>query len=293
MEGSPRPADAPDAPDSSDAVRTLASLMRGRRTLVLSGAGLSTESGIPDYRGPSSRMRPPRPIRYHEFVGSAEARARYWARSAIGWPRLTEAAPNQGHVAIARLEAAGIVTGVITQNVDSLHQKAGSRNVLELHGSLSDVVCLQCGAREERAVLQERILSLNPQWASGPFRTALTEPDGDAHVEPPPDGSFRVPDCLHCSGMLKPHVTFFGENVPRDRVGKAFAMLARAEVLLVLGSSLAVYSGYRFVERAAQDEKPIAIVNSGPTRGDHVAAVRIEAALGEALPRLAAALGVP
>ncbi len=275
----------------ADGITRLAGLMRGRRVLALSGAGLSTESGIPDYRGPRSTPRTTRPIYYREFVDSPDSRARYWARSAVGWPRVDAALPNAGHMALARMERTNAVIGVITQNVDRLHQKAGSRDVLELHGSLSDVVCLQCGTREERAALQERILSLNPQWADGQFRTALTEPDGDVRVEPPLDGSFRVPNCQRCNGILKPGVTFFGENVPGPRVEQAFAMLSRADVLLVLGSSLAVYSGYRFVARAAQDEKPIAIVNSGPTRGDNVAAVRIEAALGEALQGLAAALG--
>jgi NAD-dependent SIR2 family protein deacetylase len=277
----------------SDGIEQLAGLMRGRRVLALSGAGLSTESGIPDYRGPLSIQRRARPISYREFVDNPASRARYWARSAVGWPHVEAARPNAGHEALARMERANAVIGVITQNVDRLHQKAGSRSVLELHGSLSEVVCLQCGAREERTALQERILSLNPRWARGPFRTALTEPDGDARVQPPADGSFVVPDCLHCGGILKPDVTFFGENVPRARVELAFAMLATAEMLLVLGSSLAVYSGYRFVERSARDEKPIAIVNSGSTRGDRVAAVRIDAALGEALPRLAAALDAP
>ncbi len=273
-----------------DGITRLAGLMRGAQVLVLSGAGLSTESGIPDYRGPLSIQRRTRPIYYREFVDNPATRARYWARSAVGWPHVVSAQPNAGHEALARMERANVVIGVITQNVDSLHQKAGSRAVLELHGSLTDVVCLQCGAGEDRAALQERILSLNPHWASGPFRTALTEPDGDARVEPPSDGSFRVPECLHCGGILKPRVTFFGENVPPDRVGKAFALLARAEVLLVLGSSLAVYSGYRFVERAARESKPVAIINLGPCRGDPLATIRIEAILGEALPLLAAAL---
>ncbi len=191
------------------------------------------------------------------------------------------------------MERLGVITGVVTQNVDRLHQAAGSRDVLELHGSLHDVVCLTCGAREERALLQERILSLNPLWAVGPFKTASMEPDGDARVEPPSDGSFQVPQCLRCGGILKPDVTFFGENVPRAKVERAFAMLGQAEVLLVLGSSLAVYSGYRFVLQAGEDHKPVAIINRGPTRGDPAASVRIEAMLGETLPRLAEALGAP
>ena len=284
MESPPRSADTPEA------VRSLASLMRGRRTLVLSGAGISTESGIPDYRGPRSIPRRTHPIYYKEFVESPASRARYWARSVVGWPHVAAARPNAGHEALARMEQSGLIIGVITQNVDGLHQAAGSRSVLELHGSLSEVVCLQCGAREDRAALQGRILSQNASWADGPFRTASAEPDGDARLEPPSDGPFRVPDCLRCGGILKPDVIFFGENVPRARVEQALAMLGQADVLLVVGSSLAVYSGYRFVVQAVQEEKPVAIVNGGPTRGDAVAVVRIEAALGEALPRLAEAL---
>jgi NAD-dependent deacetylase sirtuin 4 len=272
-------------------IEELARLIKGRGVVALSGAGLSTESGIPDYRGPRSIRRQGRPLYYHEFVDKPAMRARYWARSAVGWPRVSSALPNAGHNALAALEASRAIVGVITQNVDGLHQAGGSRNVLELHGSLAEVVCLSCGTREGRAAVQGRILSLNPQWADGPFLAAAAEPDGDARLEPPSDGSFRVPDCLRCGGILKPDVIFFGENVPRARVEAAFAMLAEAEVLLVVGSSLAVYSGYRFVTQAAQDGKPVAIVNSGPTRGDPVATVRIEAALGEALPLLANALG--
>jgi NAD+-dependent protein deacetylase sirtuin 4 len=272
-------------------VSDLSLLLRGRPVLVLSGAGMSTESGIPDYRGPGSAARRTRPIQYREFLESAAVRARYWARSAAGWPRVAGARPNRGHAALAALEAAGAMTGVITQNVDGLHQAAGSRAVLELHGSLAGVLCLSCGAREERAVLQERILALNHAWAEGPLRAAVAEPDGDARLEPPSDGTFLVPGCLRCGGVLKPDVVFFGENVPRKRVEEAMAMLGRAEVLLVVGSSLAVFSGYRFVAQAVKDGKTVAIVNGGPTRGDPAAAVKIDAALGEALPRLAQALG--
>ncbi len=273
----------------SGGVERLAALMKGKNVLALSGAGLSTESGIPDYRGPRSMQRRTRPIYYKEFVESATARARYWARSTVGWPTVAAARPNAGHVALAGLERAGALSGVITQNVDRLHHAAGS-TVLELHGSLADVVCLACGAVEARSDLQERVLALNPQWAVGVHRAASAEPDGDARVEPPADGSFLIPDCLQCGGMLKPDVTFFGESVPRERVERGFAMLASADVLLVVGSSLAVFSGYRFVVRAVDEGKPVAIVNNGPTRGDPVATVRIDAMLGEALPRLAMAL---
>ncbi|HVO40602.1 MAG TPA: NAD-dependent protein deacetylase [Spirochaetia bacterium] len=277
----------------SDGIELLAALMKGRRVLALSGAGMSTESGIPDYRGPRSVRRRTRPIYYREFVENPASRARYWARSAVGWPHVSAARPNRGHEALARMEGSDAITGVVTQNVDGLHQAAGSVNVLELHGTLAEVVCLSCGTRERRAALQQRILSSNPAWAEGDFRTASAEPDGDARLEPPTDNSFQVPACLHCGGVLKPDVIFFGENVPRARVERAFAMLKEADVLLVVGSSLAIYSGYRFVLQARDDEKPVAIVNQGPTRGDPLAAVRIEAALGDALPRLERSLFLP
>jgi NAD-dependent protein deacetylase/lipoamidase sirtuin 4 len=268
----------------------LAKLMKDGRILALSGAGISTESGIPDYRGPRAARGRAEPIYYQEFMKNPGARAHYWARSAVGWPRVAAARPNAGHVALAKMEIAGVLDGVITQNVDRLHQFAGSRAVVELHGTLDEVVCLDCGARSQRRELQQRILELNPAWADGPFRRAAALPDGDAQIDVPSDGSFRVPACLRCKGVLKPDVTFFGENVPRPRVEQALAMLEGSRVLLVLGTSLAVYSGYRFVVRASQDSKPVAIINRGPCRGDSVAAIRIEAALGEALPRLAAML---
>jgi NAD+-dependent protein deacetylase sirtuin 4 len=279
---------AADAAPRSDGIDALARLVRTGRVVVLSGAGLSTESGIPDYRGPSSRARPPRPITYQQFAGSAEARARYWARSAIGWPRISQAAPNSGHAAIARLEAAGIVLGVITQNVDGLHQAAGSRAVIELHGALAEVVSQTCRTREARTTLQDRIMTVNREWAEDAGRLAASAPDGDAVVDAALIASFHVPVCLRCGGTLKPDVVLFGENVPKGRVEEAFDLLARAQVLLVVGSSLATYSGLRFVTRAVEDGKDVAIVNRGPTRGDEVASLRIEAALGEALPALAA-----
>ncbi|MGA2615428.1 MAG: NAD-dependent protein deacetylase [Spirochaetia bacterium] len=270
-----------------DDIESLAGLIRGRRLIVLSGAGLSTESGIPDYRGPQSAARHAQPISYREFITDPAKRARYWARSAVGWPRVRSARPNAGHASFAGMEQGGVLHGVITQNVDGLHQAAGSRNVVELHGTLAEVVCQDCAAREPRQDLQERILALNPGWAQGPFREAAELPDGDASIDVPSDGSFQIPGCLRCGGVLRPDVVFFGENVPRTRVEQALSLLSEAEVLLVVGSSLAVYSGYRFVVQASQDAKPIAIINLGPCRADPLAAVRVEAALGEALPRLA------
>lgn len=268
-------------------IEALAHLMRGRPTLVLSGAGISTESGIPDYRGPNGSLRTRRPMLYRDFVGSPDARRRYWARSALGWTRVGTAQPNAGHAAVARLELLGFVTGVITQNVDGLHQAAGSIRVLELHGSLAEVRCLSCGTLEMRDHLQARLLEENPAWASA---AAVAAPDGDAEAAVEIVASFSVPACLRCGGVLKPDVVFFGESVPRPRVEAGWKMLAGAEVLLVVGSSLAIFSGLRFVSQAARENKPVAIVNQGETRGDGVAAVRIEGRLGDVLPALVGAL---
>jgi NAD-dependent SIR2 family protein deacetylase len=265
----------------------LVDVLQDRRIVVLSGAGCSTESGIPDYRGPETRRRARNPIQYREFMSDTVTRTRYWARSAIGWPRFTAAQPNDGHRALARMEAAGRVQGIITQNVDRLHQAAGSRCVVELHGALGEVRCLDCEGIEARERFQTRIATLNPGWSA---QDAEIAPDGDAEVAAGAAQAFRVPECAHCEGTLKPNVVFFGENVPRDRVDAAWALLDEAEALLVVGSSLAVYSGYRFVLKAAKEHIPVAIVNLGTTRGDHLAQVRLEGRLGEVLPPLADAL---
>lgn len=273
----------------------LVDALRGRRVVVLAGAGCSTESGIPDYRGGNGRKRGRPPIQYPEFVRSAEGRARYWARSAAGWPRFSAARPNDGHRALARLEAGGVACGLITQNVDGLHQAAGSVAVVELHGSLALVRCLDCGETEPRAELQRRILSLNGAWARvaglhGGSPAARSAPDGDAELPAELVASFRVPGCAACGGVLKPDVVLFGENVPAERVQAAWRMFEAADVLLVVGSSLTVYSGRRFVHRAEQTGVPIAVVNEGPTRADDVACVKVEARLGSVLPRVADAL---
>lgn len=260
--------------------------LRGRRIVALTGAGCSTESGIPDYRGPTTRDRARNPIQYRQFVGSAEGRQRYWSRSVVGWPRMAEARPNRAHQALAQLEHAGLLRGVITQNVDRLHHAAGSRRVVELHGTLAEVVCLGCGERELRAALQDRLLALNPGFR---VRSAALAPDGDAEVVD--TSGFLVPDCLACGGVLKPGVVFFGESVPRPVVDAAFALLEEGDALLVVGSSLAVFSGLRFVRRAARSDVPVAIVNLGPTRGDDHACVRVDGRAGEVLPRLAELLG--
>jgi len=264
-------------------VDELASLLHYRRTVVLSGAGISTESGIPDYRGPQGSLRTRTPIMYREFVQSVEARKRYWARSAAGWARVRDARPNNGHRAIARLESLGAVVGVITQNVDRLHQAAGSRHVLELHGALAEARCMDCGRPEARELLQERLAAANPGWSSLPTEAA---PDGDADVSPGAIAGFFVPGCQHCGGVLRPDVVFFGENVPSERVQEAGRMVDEADVLMVAGSSLTVFSGFRFVQKAVAKGIPVAIINTGQTRGDSLAAIRIDGLLGTVLPEL-------
>ena len=261
----------------------MASLLRSRRTLVLSGAGMSTHSGIPDYRGPTSRQRPRRPIQFREFRDRGEARTRYWARSAVGWPWIDAREPNTAHEAVAVLEEEGFISGVITQNVDGLHQKAGSEQVLELHGTLSEVLCLNCEAVDSRRDFQERLLNQNPRWHE---YSAEIAPDGDAELPREVTESFSVPRCRFCRGELKPNVVFFGESVPKERVSRAWEMLDNAQALLVVGSSLTVYSGFRFVDRAAREGKPVAIANQGETRGDPHATIRIDERLEEALPAL-------
>ena len=261
----------------------LADHLRGARILVLSGAGVSTDSGIPDYRGPSSGGRPPEPMRYQQFVGSDAMRRRYWARSAMGWPTVDAARPNRGHRALVELERAGAVGGVLTQNVDGLHQAAGSRAVLELHGSLAVVRCLSCGRVASRRTLQRRMLERNP---SLPTRMAGIAPDGDADLSSDAVEGFVVPGCDACDGPLKPDVVFFGENVPAVRVAHAWRMYERADVVMVVGSSLTVFSGFRFVRRAAVDGKPVVILNDGPTRGDPLATQKVGGRLGVVLPEL-------
>nr|WP_236667134.1 NAD-dependent protein deacetylase [Nonomuraea sp. K271] len=254
---------------------------------VLSGAGLSTESGIPDYRGPTGRSRRAEPMTYQKFVGSAEARRRYWARSHVGWRQIGDARPNAGHLAVAELERRGLLSGIVTQNVDGLHQAAGARRVIELHGGLDRVVCLSCRERTSRAELERRLREANAGWAA----SGAINPDGDAVLTDAQVSGFRVVDCTGCGGLLKPDVIFFGENVPRTRVDECFGLVAGARALLVLGSSLKVRSGLRFVTRAAELGIPIAIVNQGPTGGDADAALTVDAPLGLTLSGLTAQLG--
>ncbi len=270
-------------------VDALADLLADGNAVVLSGAGLSTDSGIPDYRGATGSLRRHTPMTYQTFTRDPRGRHRYWARSFVGWRRIRAARPNDGHRAVGDLQAAGLVGGVITQNVDGLHQAGGARDVLELHGGLDRTVCLGCGDVADRAALDERLRAANPHF--GP-RTDEINPDGDAELPDEVLDGFVMVGCLACGdGPLKPDVVFFGETVPRDRVEHSFRLVESAGSLVVLGSSLTVMSGYRFVLRAAKLGIPVAIVNVGPTRGDAKADVRVDAPLGVVLPALAARLG--
>ncbi|WP_186132332.1 NAD-dependent protein deacetylase [Burkholderia gladioli] len=262
---------------------------RHPRLFVLTGAGISTDSGIPGYRDRNGQwMRSP-PIQYQEFVGSESARRRYWARSMLGWPVVGRARPNAAHRAIARLGAAGRIGGLVTQNVDGLHQRAGSRGVIELHGGIDGVSCLDCGAHHTRAAIQHTLEADNPALLA---YEAVPLADGDAQLELDTLDGFRVPACPICAGMLKPAVVFFGENVPRERVAAATRALDETDAMLVVGSSLMVYSGYRFCVWAGERGKPVAALNLGRTRADPLLALKVEAACGATLEALLARLGL-
>jgi len=255
--------------------------LAARPLVVLTGAGCSTDSGIPDYRGPNSSARTP--MTYQEFVSGPQARQRYWARSHLGWTRMKGAEPNAGHHALARIDPELL----ITQNVDGLHERAGSRRLVALHGRIADVVCLSCRAVTGRAALHERLAGLNPHFAARHLSVEV-RPDGDVELDDTHD--FVVADCADCGGVLKPHVVFFGENVPADRVQRCYdaveALDATGGALLVVGSSLTVMSGLRFVRRAAKSGTPVVIVNRGTTRGDELAAYRLEEGCSEFLEQL-------
>jgi NAD-dependent deacetylase sirtuin 4 len=253
---------------------------------VLSGAGISTASGIPDYRGEGTAARARNPIQYREFVRHEAARKRYWARSMVGFPRVFHAQPNVAHEVLARFERRGLLSGLITQNVDGLHTSAGSQELVELHGRLREVVCMQCGRVSSRSELQAELEMHNPHVLGN---EALSAPDGDADLEPVL-ADFRMVECAACQGPLKPHVVFFGENVPAQRVEHAYGLLERAQSLLVLGSSLTVFSGFRFVRRARERGQAVAIINLGATRGDEHCDVKIDAHTSEALLALEGAL---
>jgi NAD-dependent deacetylase sirtuin 4 len=276
--------------DEQGALMRLAALLGEGGCVVLTGAGCSTESGIPDYRGAGRPARPNSPIQHGAFLRDPLVRRRYWARATLGWDRFSKARPNRAHRALAALERSGAVTGLITQNVDRLHQAAGSTRVVELHGALADVMCLDCGAREGRAALQPRLLAANPGWLDG---TAASNPDGDADLPAERVANFRVVGCSACGGTLKPGVVFFGGSVAPPVLASAWELFGEATTLLVVGSSLAVFSGFRFARRAAELGLRMAIVNLGPTRADQLApCARVYAPAGEALFRVAERLGI-
>ena len=279
------PQRTPAQPDET--LAAIAQLVDRGDVLVLSGAGISTESGIPDYRGPDGKRRVT-PMQYSEFTGSSGARQRYWARSYVGWQRFTLAQPNDGHHAVAALQRAGRLSGVITQNVDGLHQAAGATEVTELHGSLARVLCLTCGDRTSRRDLDERMRVSNPTFT---VTSNDIRPDGDIGLGDLDVSAFRVPLCLVCGrDTLKPDVVFFGESVPKPLVENCFRLTEQARALLVLGSSLRVMSGYRFVRRAAALDIPVAIITRGSTRGDAEATHQLDAPLGSTLTDLVSRL---
>ncbi|MCW2761411.1 MAG: NAD-dependent protein deacetylase [Marmoricola sp.] len=248
----------------------------GGRVVVLTGAGLSTDSGIPDYRGPGAPVR--MPMTFQEFVATPESQRRYWARAHVGWSRMGSAEPNAGHRALSRLEADGRVSFLITQNVDGLHERAGHQQMVALHGRVSEVICLDCGGRTHRTAMQLLLSEANPGWLQAHTDVAA-RPDGDVDLDE--TTGFVVPGCARCGGRLKPHVVFFGENVPKHRVERCYAALDDADALLVAGSSLTVMSGLRFVRYAARAGLPVVIVNRGVTRGDPLATVKVDAGCSE------------
>ncbi len=274
----------PSIPSDLSAIPELVELLDDKTAAVLTGAGCSTASGIPDYRGPETKDDDHNPIMYNDFVTDPAARRRYWARSAIGWPRIRRAEPNDAHRHLAELERRGRLTGIVTQNVDDLHEAAGCRAVLALHGSLSDVVCLACRTVIDRGDIQRRIERENPGWTDQ--HGGRLAPDGDMELPEEIPPNFRVPHCTDCGGILKPDVVFFGENVAASIVDRAWEIVDDADALLVVGSSLTVYSGFRFVRGADRRGLPVAIVNLGSTRGDDHATLRVEARVGDALGAL-------
>ncbi|MDH3692634.1 MAG: NAD-dependent protein deacetylase [Gammaproteobacteria bacterium] len=258
-------------------------IRRHPRLFVLTGAGCSTESGIPDYRDTDGAWKHRQPIHYQEFVRHPGARQRYWARSMIGWKRVAIAQPNSAHLALVHLEEASVVHQLVTQNVDGLHQRAGSRRVIDLHGRLDTVDCLDCQHRTSRQEFQQSLLEQNADFAG---LDATLVPDGDVDLEDVDFSRFQVPNCAQCAGTLKPSVVFFGESVPPPRVRLAYARLEEADAALVVGSSLMVYSGYRFCRAALQQDKPIVVINLGRTRADNEVTLKVEGQCGEVLSKL-------
>ncbi len=257
------------------------------RLFVLTGAGCSTEAGLADYRDARGEWKRKQPITGQAFQGDAHLRRRYWARSAVGWPAFDRALPARAHQAVRQLQASTHAAHLVTQNVDGLHQKAGHEGVIDLHGRLSTVICLECGAKESRREYQRKLLAANP-WLGG--LSAAYAPDGDADLESDRVDQLDVPDCSHCGGMMKPDVVFFGENVPRERVRTALAQLDDSDALLVAGSSLMVFSGFRFCRQAAANGQPVVIINHGVTRADDLATLKVDGDVGQRLQRLAESL---
>jgi NAD-dependent SIR2 family protein deacetylase len=269
--------------DADGHARRVAQLLDRGSVVVLTGAGLSTSSGIPDYRDHDGRWKRNRPIDHKDFLASESTRRRYWARSFLGWPTVGQAVPGRGHRVLAQLESLERISLLVTQNVDGLHQKAGSRSVLELHGGLARVLCLDCRRIWPRAAVQDWMGAANPGIAGAAAHVA---PDGDADAGEEVHAGFCIPECPDCGGMLKPDVVFFGDSVPRERVGAAMAAIDAARGLLVVGSSLMVYSGFRFVEHARKCGKPVMAINLGKTRADHLLAAKVEQDCDDFLQRL-------
>ncbi len=263
---------------ASDALREW--LARRSRVFVLTGAGISTDSGIPDYRDADGAWKRSPPVTWQAFTGDPGTYRRYWARSFVGWPIFSAAEPNRSHHALAMLERSGRMATLVTQNVDGLHQRAGSRDVIDLHGRLDGVVCLGCGDTQPRAALQPRLFAANPDWRP---HTAAAAPDGDADIDAEAVARFVPPQCAHCGGMLKPDVVFFGENVPRARYAQALDALHASDGVLAVGTSLMVYSGFRFVRMAHERGLPVALLNRGRTRADDLGGLKLDADCGAVL----------
>ncbi|WP_016996941.1 Sir2 family NAD-dependent protein deacetylase [Kocuria atrinae] len=275
----------PHALDAAAGLPAAASALKGRQLVVLTGAGVSTDSGIPDYRGPEAKPRTP--MTYQEFMGSERMRRHYWARNQFGWHFVANAEPSGAHIALAELERRGIVRGIITQNIDRLHQKAGSIDVLDLHGTHQRVICTRCGTRIPRHIVSDRLDALNPGFYDDVATRHDIEyaPDADATIEH--TEHFEIYDCPVCQeGILKPDVVFFGENAPAERVRYAKLLVDRAQALLVAGTSLTVNSGKRYVRRAVTNGMPVVIVNHGVTGSDHLATVKVDAFVGDFLQSL-------
>mgnify|MGYP002629927470 CR=1 FL=1 len=273
--------------DNSSVDALLQFLTQHRDVLVLTGAGISTGSGIPDYRDQNGNWKRKQPVQHQDFMRSHETRQRYWARSLVGWPVMQKAQPNEAHFSLSTLERKGHVKQLVTQNVDRLHQKAGSHSAIDLHGRADEVICTQCGHREARAVTHERCALINPEFAGF---TASAAPDGDADLEVN-FADFKVPGCPSCGGILKPDVVFFGDNVPLARVTDVFDALNESSALMVIGSSLMVFSGFRFAREARRQGKPLLVLTQGKTRADDIATCKIDAEIVRTLAGVVRALG--